>query len=74
MRRQIGNLAFPALARMAILTAALCVVGDAAFALTNGSGGAPPSPTPAPLLGGGLALAGAVVATILVVRRMRQKD
>ena len=69
MRRKIGYLAFQAFAHVTVLAAGLSVVADAAFAFAR-----PPHPAPAPLIGGGLALAGAVVATIMVVRRMRQKD
>lgn len=69
MSNLIGNVAAHALARVGLSIAALGALVEVAHAYAK-----PPSPTPAPLLGGGLALAGAVVATILVVRHFRQKD
>ena len=69
MSNRIGNLAFCALARLGLSIAALGVLVDVVHAYAK-----PPSPTPGPLIGGGLALAGAVVATILVVRHFQRKN
>jgi len=69
MRNRMGTLAVHTLARLGLSVAALAVLVDVVHAFAK-----PPKATPGPLLGGGLALAGAVVATILVVRHFRQKN
>jgi hypothetical protein len=66
--------------RGAVLLIAV-ILGAAAFALGLGfvpefayAGDVPPRGAPIPLIGLGLPIAGAVVATVLVARRFRRKQ
>jgi hypothetical protein len=58
----------------ALVVVGVFALGLAAFPELVLAGPVPPNPGPVPLIGVGLPIAGAVVATVLVALRFRRKD